>query len=126
MRTYRIVFHDVSLRFICACATASFFILVDIYMNIVVRHIYVFEWFCILDTMFDVPILYFAKGHDCLTNITPLSGYRELNVILRKGDDYFFVLTVAGEGQNPTYEKVYHTRIDAHSTPYLCPYSFSA
>ena len=93
-------------------------------MNIVVRHIYVFEWFCILDAIFDAPILYFAKGHDCLINITPLSGYRELNVILRKGDDYFFVLSV--EGPDRKYEKVYHARIEAHSTPYLCPYPLSA
>ena len=82
-------------------------------MNILVRHIYVFEYFCILDTTFDDPILYYAKGHDCLINITPLEGYRVLKDIFRKADEYLFVLdTEIGE-------KVYYTRINAYSTPYL-------
>lgn len=90
-----------------------YFILLETQMNILVRNIYVFEYFCILDTVFDVPILYYAKDHNCLQNITPLGGYRFLLAMLRNEDTYFFVL------ETDVGEKVYFARIEAHSTPYL-------
>jgi hypothetical protein len=82
-------------------------------MNILVRNIYVFEWFCILDTVFDVPILYYANGCNHLKNITPLCGYRTLQEILRKDDVYVFRM------DTDLGEKVYYAQIEAHSTPYL-------
>ena len=85
-------------------------------MNIVVRNIYVFEYFCVLDTVFDEPILYYGKLHNSLTNITPLAGYSKLKEIIQKEHHYLFILdTVSGE-------KVYYAHIEAHSTPYLILY----
>ena len=85
-------------------------------MNIVVRNIYVFDFFCILDTFFDAPILYYAKGYNQLINITPLSGYISLHDICRKGDHYLFFL------ETESGEKAFYASIEAHSTPYLIAY----